>query len=64
MEHLLYSLGDDFKWIGSSMHVNKAKALISLNIRISCKTNHTPQKTSRFGSFELDFCSFFLSQIL
>lgn len=59
VQDLLYSLVDYFKGIGSSMHVNKVKALICLYIIISCKNQITPQKTSCFGSFELDPFYFF-----
>lgn len=42
---LLDSLGDDFKRVGPSMHVEQVKALVSHNFIISCKTKpHTKRK--------------------
>ena len=57
---LLYSLVDYFKGIGSSMHVNKVKALICLYIIISCKTksHHKKQVVSvHSNSILYIFCS-------
>ena len=60
--NLLYSLVDNFKGIGPSMHVDKGKSLARFNSIISCKSNYTTKHKVGFSSFEVSPLYIFFSK--